>query len=228
MASGRGDYGGKGDLSQKSWTINVPHFEEDKMTIDITSPYLWLPVANGKMPMKLNFFVDGEKMQEVDIALGGKSCNFYSAMDVRKYLGRKMEIEGVVAPEAQGLIACHDTEPPHDYPYQPKVHFATRVGWINDPNGLFLVNGVYHIYHQWNPYSTDWGNMHWGYATSRDLLHWDIKGMAMETDKYGPIFSGCAYIDKENAAGYGKDTVLYIYTAAGGNNQWSGEEGNLG
>ena len=118
------------------------------------------------------------------------------------------------------------TKPDTDYPFRPRIHFTAPTGWINDPNGLVFTDGIWHLYHQWNPYGTEWGNMHWGHAVSHDLINWEHKGIVMELDEFGTVYSGCGWQDHANAAGFGRDTLLFLYTASGGCNQWSIDAGN--
>ena len=99
-------------------------------------------------------------------------------------------------------------------PLRPRFHFAPARGWLNDPNGLFYLNGEWHLFFQYNPFSTKWGNMHWKHAVSSDLIHWKEKGIALYPDSSGTMFSGSAVIDKDNTAGFGKNTVLLFYTSA--------------
>ena len=59
--------------------------------------------------------------------------------------------------------------------YRPQIHFTPKTGWMNDPNGMFYYNNTYHLYYQYYPNSSVWGPMHWGHATSKDLVHKALK-----------------------------------------------------
>lgn len=101
--------------------------------------------------------------------------------------------------------------------YYPQFHLAPPAGWINDPNGLICIDGVYHAFFQHHPYSEHWGPMHWGHATSRDLIRWQHQPIATAPDtpydKDG-CFSGCAVDDN--------GVLTLIYTG----HVWLGEPGD--
>lgn len=197
------------------------------MILHVSKPYLRMPVDKKNPKVKLHFYCDNTKFQEVDIQLGGKDPDFYGSMDVSRYFGQDIEIKGEIPEDMLQPIFCCEEEVRNDYPFRPQIHFAPQIGWHNDPNGLVYADGVYHLYYQWNPYGVIWGNMHWGHAVSKDLIKWEHRPMVMEPDKYGTVYSGCGWQDKENAAGFGKDALLFFYTAAGGSSQWSADAGYL-
>ena len=196
------------------------------MTLKIGKPYIWLPVSKNAPETKLHFFIEGKKVQEIDIHLGKTDCEFYGCWDASAFVGKEIQIEGADKELLEGIF-CYEKPYENVYPYRPKLHFAPVTGWHNDPNGMIYADGFYHLYYQWNPYGTGWGNMHWGHVKSKDMYHWEQEGMAMAPDEKGTVYSGCAIQDKDNLTGCGKDALLFYYTAAGGRNQWSEDAGNL-
>ena len=91
--------------------------------------------------------------------------------------------------------------------FRPAYHHTPLYGWMNDPNGMFYKDGVWHLYYQYNPYGSQWENMTWGHSTSTDLIHWKAQPLAIEADWLGTIFSGSCVTN-------GTDVVAY-YTSAG-------------
>lgn len=88
-------------------------------------------------------------------------------------------------------------------PFRPQYHFSPPEKWMNDPNGLLYNQGIYHLFYQYYPEDIVWGPMHWGHATSNDMLHWENKPIALYPDKHGLIFSGSAVLDENNTSGLG-------------------------
>jgi len=103
----------------------------------------------------------------------------------------------------------------YDEAQRPQFHYTAERGWMNDPNGLCRYRGEWHFFYQANPDGLGWGDMRWGHAVSRDLVHWRQLPVALKSDQYGNVFSGSAVIDAANEAGFGKDALLLFYTAAG-------------
>jgi len=105
--------------------------------------------------------------------------------------------------------------------YRPQIHYTPAKNWVNDPNGMVYVDGTWHLYYQYNPYGNGWGNMSWGHATSKDLVHWQEQSAVLYKDQLGDIFSGSAVLDKDNTAGFGAGSIVALYTSAGDHQQQS-------
>jgi len=100
--------------------------------------------------------------------------------------------------------------------YRPQIHFSPKEKWVNDPNGMVYYKGIYHLFFQYYPDSTVWGPMHWGHATSKDLIHWQQQPIALYPDSLGYIFSGSAVVDKNNTTGLGQNghaPLVAIFTS---------------
>lgn len=96
--------------------------------------------------------------------------------------------------------------------YRPQLHFTPPANWMNDPNGLVFFDGEYHLFYQHNPFGNRWGHMSWGHAVSRDLLEWEHLPVAIPEQDGLMAFSGSVVVDKTDSAGFGKDTLIALYT----------------
>jgi len=191
----------------------------------IQNRYVNLPVKNGAPKRRMRFRVNGETVREFEIELADGEPDFWVFSDVSGFKGQRLLIEvDDLDPNSRALepITQSDTiegaENLYKEKYRPQFHFSSRRGWNNDPNGLVYYKGEYHLFYQHNPYGRDWGNMHWGHAVSRDLVHWQELPIALYPDDLGTIFSGSAVVDWHNTTGFqtGEDKVLVcIYTSAG-------------
>ncbi|MDY4916828.1 MAG: GH32 C-terminal domain-containing protein [Candidatus Cryptobacteroides sp.] len=100
--------------------------------------------------------------------------------------------------------------------YQTHGVFRTQaeVDGMNDPNGMFYLDGEWHLYYQWGPYGSMWNNMTWAHSVSRDLIHWEHRPEVLKPDALGSIFSGSCVVDHNNTAGFGAGAVIALYTSA--------------
>ena len=120
-------------------------------------------------------FSKGEKtVYELMMNLDNKNPDFSAYIDVSRFIGEELEL--AVKPEME--ISYRESDDMdidglYNEQLRSQIHFTTKNGWINDPNGLIYLDGTYHMFYQHNPCSVEWGNMHWGHATSSDLVHWE-------------------------------------------------------
>ncbi|KAL8139804.1 hypothetical protein V2J09_005825 [Rumex salicifolius] len=72
-------------------------------------------------------------------------------------------------------------------PYRTAYHFQPLKNWINGP---MLYKGVYHLFYQYNPNDSVWGNITWGHSTSSDLVNWTPQPLALSPSTPSDI-NGC-------------------------------------
>ena len=185
--------------------------------------YLLLPVNDAK-PKQTCYIrtPDGRIVSDFTASYDPEYPAFYAHIDVTRFGECTVtDTDGRVLPTAVSERLPRTDEIPGGTFLRPAVHFTTTLGWTNDPNGLVYADGVYHMFSQHNPMSTEWGNMTWGHAVSTDLFRWTDLGDTLFPDETGTMFSGSAVVDERGVAGFGENAILLFYTAAGGNNEMS-------
>lgn len=194
--------------------------EQNIILLDSVKKFLLLPVQENAPEGKVNIIVNNEFQleQNINIRLAREKVDYYVPLDLSAYQGKSVSVD-VTGMPASSLcwkeIKLSDTfDSSNRETYRPVYHHTPVYGWMNDPNGMFYKDGVYHLYFQYNPYGSMWANMTWGHSTSTDLTHWTYEGTAIVPDAWGAIFSGSCVVDKDNTAGLGKEAVVAFYTSA--------------
>jgi fructan beta-fructosidase len=193
--------------------------------ITLEKNWLNLPVKTGAPMRVASLWIDGKPVRQFDIELSDQAPDWWAHLDIREYKGKTAEIRVNQLLENSQALASMDqtdtlknTQDLYKEPLRPQFHFSPKRGWNNDPNGLIYYQGEYHLFFQHNPYGWNWGNMHWGHAVSKDLVHWEELPIALYPDEHGTMFSGSAVIDWNNTAGFqtgSEKTMICIFTAAG-------------
>ena len=209
--------------------MNIEH-KGDTTIIRVENPtkYLLLPVQEEKDEAQVILATGNADDTWMDVRLAQNGADYYVPFNLKKNAAGKatdgktaiVKILGLKKDAlALNLMKLSDTfDTTNTDEYRPSYHFTPLYGWMNDPNGMVYKDGEYHLYFQYNPYGSKWGNMHWGHAVSKDLLHWEHLDPAIARDNMGHIFSGSSVVDKNNTAGYGKNAIIALYTSASDKN----------
>jgi fructan beta-fructosidase len=203
-------------------------------TLTVTGSHLLVPIANyarGDNVVLLGIY-DGDRLvQNFTASLPRDSDAFWLAAYPLEHFGLQgKQIKIAPADNGRAPEACRasfdrikigsaaEALSPSDYtqPYRNQFHVSTRRGWNNDPNGMVYHDGKYHLYYQHNPFGIFWGNMHWGHFESTDLIHWEEKPIALfQKTVKDMAFSGGGFVDFNNSAGLGKNTLFIAFTSTG-------------
>lgn len=188
--------------------------------------YLLLPIEEAAPDVRISMIVDNKEVKNLDARLAIHKVDYFVPVDLTGYSGQTISFkfklntndplhtnlspENTVCCKEMKLSNAFDTS--NREKYRPTYHFSPLYGWMNDPNGMVYKDGEYHLFYQYNPYGSKWGNMSWGHAISKDLANWEHRPVAIAPDALGTIFSGSAVVDHNNTAGFGADAIVAIYT----------------
>ncbi|MCM1110175.1 MAG: DUF4980 domain-containing protein [Clostridium sp.] len=211
--------------------VSVSHLSTDNtlVRVDSAARYVLLPVEEAVDDASVDLLLDGRLEKTFYVRLARNKVDYFVPFDISRYDGSDILLN-IVTPqgrssvrEAKGdacwnAIALSDSFPTANVEhYRPAFHHTPLYGWMNDPNGMFYKDGVWHLYYQYNPYGSKWQNMTWGHSSSKDLINWDHHPMAIEPNGLGSVFSGSSVVDYDNTAGFGPGEVVSLYTSAGRN-----------
>lgn len=191
-------------------------------TFTINKKYLNIPVYHQIDRSQMLFKLGNDVKRSFSIRLADNNPDYWIFCDMSEFENKVLTVSYPDGKDAGlKLIYQSDEIAGSDSLYneqnRPQFHFTTRRGWNNDPNGLVYHEGQYHLFYQHNPYERDWGNLHWGHAVSKDLIHWEEMPVALYPDSLGMVFSGSAIIDYNNTAGFNKGktpATVAFYTSA--------------
>ena len=208
--------------------IEVDHLGVNNTLVRVTgdSKYLLLPVQESNDDARINVLVDGRLDKVINVKLAKSKVDYYVPFDLSSYKGHELAMNSVTTQGRSTVreakddacwknLTLSDTfDTTNREKYRPVYHHTPLYGWMNDPNGMFYKDGVWHLYFQHNPYGSKWQNLSWGHSSSKDLINWTPEPEALEPNGLGMVFSGSCALDTNNTAGYGKDAVLGLYTSA--------------
>ena len=201
-----------------------------KKEFETKKGYLHIPVCSQEPETSkyIEVEIDGVCKNEflIGISAPGEPVDFYVALDMKRYHSESIWLicrdesasdrlfDGVIE---GGSIQSEPALYPNLYKEElrQRIHFSSARGWLNDPNGLFFKDGVFHMYYQHNPFANHHQatNVSWGHATTTDGVHFKEHGDAiMPRNSRLHIASGSALVDKHNISGMGENTVLAAYT----------------
>jgi len=200
------------------------------MNLFIKNQYLHFPVKNGAEKITFQFLLAGEMVREFEVELAVSSePDWWAFYDVSEFKGKEIviitkgrqtrKIEDQLPRLIEQDEKIKDAENLYKEKLRPQFHFSARRGWNNDPNGMVYYNGEYHLFFQHNPFGIKWGNMHWGHAVSKDLVHWQELPIALYPNSLNDMaFSGGGLVDQGNTAGFKtgeEDVIVVSFTSTG-------------
>ena len=191
---------------------------------------LLLPVQESAEMSNIKVIAGNKQMKSLNVRLAMNKVDYYVPLyldefNEEKTLALDIHVNGNYRNDGgistftcwKNIKTAESFDTTNSEQYRPLYHHTPAYGWMNDPNGMFFKDGVWHLYFQHNPYGSQWENMTWGHSTSTDLIHWTFQGDPVQPDAWGSIFSGSSVVDKNNTAGFGENAIVALYTSAGEN-----------
>lgn len=218
-----------GICAAQSAGLKIHYLGANHSLVQVREPqkYLLLPVEEAAPEATVNVLVNNKTDRSFQVRLAVNRIDYLVPFDLEQYKGKtvtfdihtgnsRANVRDAMADACWKELKLSDTfDDANREEFRPLYHHSPLYGWMNDPNGMFYKDGEYHLYYQWNPYGSMWGNMNWGHSSSKDLISWQHHPVAIQPNGLGTVFRGSSVVDKDNTAGFGKGAVIAIYTSAG-------------
>ena len=197
--------------------IRIPATEQSK--------YLLIPVEEKAPESQIQIIADNVLVRSINVRIAVNKTDYWVPILLEEFKGKNLTLlthmaidhanhggQGA-APRIGDIRLSNTFDIANREKFRPEFHHTPDYAWMNDPNGMFYMDGTWHLFYQYNPYGSMWGNMNWGHATSKDLITWEQHGVAIAPDANGTVFSGSCVVDKDNTAGFGKNAIIALYTS---------------
>lgn len=209
--------------------VPAPPPQERTQTLRVESDFLQLPLVrradqNRAGLEKFTLEANGQvlRVMHIELAAPDAKPDWVYSYDVREFRGRDVTLR-YKSRDAGALerltLSNQEIVDPQAYagPHRPRFHFSPRLGWMNDINGSYYADGLYHLFYQANPLNLGSGagfDMHWGHSVSRDLLHWEEWPVALFPDGAGQCYSGTTVVTPGAVPGLTTQAAPVIFYAA--------------
>lgn len=197
------------DHITQSDTRAAAEIKDRTRDLALTGRYLLVPISNTAKPVRMTVSIGGRAVHDFEVNLAADRTDWWAHLDISSHRGATATLTAKEVPtDLKGFDRIETADSPRDVgpaygeSLRPQLRFSQARGWNNDPNGMVYHDGEYHLFWQSNPFGPNWGNMYWGHAVSRDLVHWEELPHALvpRTMAKGLCFSGSAHVD-DAAAG---------------------------
>ena len=217
-------------LSSPAQTIDIEQLSGGNTLVrigaDEKSKYLLLPIEEKAPEASVRVICGNDQMRTLNLRLALDKVDYYVPFCLDEWRGRevklltRMSVDRTNGREVENEICWSKIRLSDSFDksnrekFRSAFHHTPEYAWMNDPNGMFYLDGEWHLYYQWGPYGSMWNNMTWAHSVSRDLIHWEHRPEVLKPDALGAIFSGSCVVDHNNTAGFGAGAVIALYTSA--------------
>ncbi len=190
--------------------LTITHLSETHSMVRVSGKdrYVLLPIQETAQEAVVKVLSNGHEVYKANVSLAIDKTDYLVPLDLSPWNGSSILLDitmkqgrSVRRDPSDDVCWSEMTSSPvfdagnKEKKYRPAYHFSPAWGWMNDPNGMVYKDGEWHLFYQWNPFGSFWGNMTWGHAVSRDLVQWEHLGAAIVPDALGDIFSGSAVVE---------------------------------
>lgn len=197
-----------------------------RISPDEQAKYLMIPIEENAPEAYVKVICGNDLVRTLNLHLAMNKIDYFTPLCLDEWRGRDIKLLTHMSIDRSNVrdirnelcwsrMYLSDTyESENREAFRPEYHHTPEQGWMNDPNGMFYLDGEWHLYYQYGPYASLWNNLSWAHSVSRDLIHWEHRGEVLRPDALGMIFSGSCVVDHKNTAGFGEGAIIAIYTSA--------------